>query len=87
MNNLLQDINPDEQLFIVGDLNMDLKSNKGLNLLEWNNNNAFTNEVHAHTRICTGFYEKTQSFKTKNIYLFTHFILINFKIKCLLIVY
>ena len=64
MHNLLQDINPDEQLFIVGDLNMDLKSNKGINLLEWINNNAFTNEVHAYTRICTSFYEKTQSFKT-----------------------
>ena len=55
-------LNPDEPLFIVGDLNMDLKSNKGGELKEFLVDNNLKNFVNDYTRIARTFYKDKKEY-------------------------
>ena len=57
-------LDPSEPLFIVGDLNMDLFSNKGNDLKDFLLNNQLKNHVEQHTRVSRNFYEKKNKYVT-----------------------
>ena len=50
-------LDPNEPLFVFGDLNMDLKSIKGLDLAQFLVRNGLKNFVNEHTRVCRSFYK------------------------------
>jgi hypothetical protein len=64
LENFLMLLDPSEPLFIVGDLNMDLLSNKGNELKEFLLNNQLKNSVMQHTRVCRSFFEKKNKYIT-----------------------
>ncbi len=49
-------LDPNEPLFVFGDLNMDLKSIKGLDLAQFLVRNGLKNFVNEQTRVCRSFY-------------------------------
>ena len=61
---LLCDIDQNQPIFIIGDLNMDLKSKKGCNLMDFMDNNQLTNFVDKYTRTDTRFIKKKNKYVT-----------------------
>ena len=53
-------LDPAEPIFIIGDLNMDLRSDEGIELKNFLINNDLKNFVNTHTRIERRFYKKRQ---------------------------
>ena len=62
LENFIFNIDSREPLFIIGDLNMDLKSSTGDNLKEFLLNNEYKNFVTDYTRIEKSFYKKQNNF-------------------------
>ena len=54
-------IDPADPIFIIGDLNMDLRSNAGIEPKNFLINNELKNFVNAHTRIKRRFYKKCKN--------------------------
>ena len=57
-------LDPSEPLFIVGDLNMDLRSTKGIDLRDFLIRNELKNFVNQHTRVCRSYYKKKKKYQT-----------------------
>ncbi len=57
-------LDPREPLFIIGDLNMDLKSIRGADLLNFLIRNNLKNSVEQHTRVCRSYYKDRKKFQT-----------------------
>ena len=57
-------LDPREQLYIFGDLNMDLKSIKGIDLTNFLIRNDLKNFVNEHTRVCRSFYKDKKKYQT-----------------------
>ncbi len=64
LDSLLFQLNPNEPVLIIGDLNMDLKSSKGMELKNFIIYNNLENKITGYTRICTKFYQKKNEYKT-----------------------
>ena len=64
LENLLCTIDPNQPIFIIGDLNMDLKTKKGKNLINFMKNNDFSNFVKSYTRIDSKFFQNKNKFIT-----------------------
>ena len=58
LENFIMLLDPCESLFIVGDLNMDLRSVKGFDLKNFLIRNELKNYVEQHTRVCRSYYKK-----------------------------
>ena len=56
LENFLMLLDPREPLFIFGDLNMDLKGTKGIDLANFLIRNDLKNFVNEHTRVCWSFF-------------------------------
>ena len=57
-------LDPIEPLLIFGDLNMDLRSTKGIDLANFLIRNDLKNFVNEHTRVCRSFYKEKRKYKT-----------------------
>ena len=57
-------LDPREPLYIIGDLNMDLKSIKGSDLGNFLIRNELNNFVNQHTRICRSYYKDKKKYQT-----------------------
>ena len=64
LENFLLLLDPREPLFIFGDLNMDLRSSKGIDLLNFLIRNDLKNFVNEHTRVCRSYYKEKKKFQT-----------------------
>ena len=64
LENFLLLLDPREPLFIFGDLNMDLRSSKGLDLANFLLRNDLKNFVNEHTRVCRSYYKDKKKFQT-----------------------
>ena len=68
LENFIMLLDPCESLFIVGDLNMDLRSVKGFDLKNFLIRNELKNYVEQHTRVCRSYYKKKKRFiKSKTL--------------------
>ena len=64
LENYLLLLDPDIPLFIIGDLNMDLKSIKGFDLAQFLVRNDLKNFINEHTRVSRCFYKEKNKYQT-----------------------
>ena len=57
-------LDPNEPLFIIGDLNMDLKSLKGFDLAQFLIRQDLKNHINEHTRVCRNYFKDKKKFIT-----------------------
>jgi hypothetical protein len=65
LENFLLLLDPREPLFILGDLNIDLRSSKGLDLANFLLRNDLKNSVNEHTRVCRSYDKDKKKHKDK----------------------
>ena len=64
LENFLMLLDQREPIFIFGDLNMDLKSIKGIDLANFLIRNDLKNFVKEHTRVCRSYYKEKKKYQT-----------------------